>query len=494
MISAMTSALSLLWPALLGAFSVFGFAPHGFFLVPIVTLALFFMRLGHGAPRKVFGQGYAFGLGYFLAGVSWVFVSLHEFGQMAWPLAALATFLFCAFLALFPALATALAARLTTHRAWRLGLALPASWVVLEWLRGWILTGFPWLAIGYSQVPGSPLAGFAPLFGVYGVSLFSAFVAGALALRSRAGWLAVAAIGLTGWGAQSVRWTEPVGAPVAVSLVQGNVAQAMKFESARLETTLLDYLSLVRRSEGRLTILPETALPMFWHEVPADYRSALANAARARGGDVLVGVPTWTADGRYFNSVVSAGQAPQQAFHKVHLVPFGEFVPPGFAWIVEQMRIPLGDFSRGKADQPPLAVAGQRVALNICYEDVFGEERIHALPAATLMANVSNDAWFGDSAAPWQHLQIAQMRALETGRVWLRANNTGITAALDVDGRVLGQLPPFVQGVLEVKVQGRSGLTPFARWGNAPALLLALLVLILVGGRSGMGAWRTVRR
>jgi apolipoprotein N-acyltransferase len=315
-----------------------------------------------------------------------------------------------------------------------------------------------------------------------------------LALRSRAGWLAVAAIGLTGWGAQSLRWTEPVGAPVAVSLVQGNVAQAMKFESARLETTLLDYLSLVRRSEGRLTILPETALPMFWHEVPADYRSALANAARARGGDVLVGVPTWTADGRYFNSVVSTGQAPQQAFHKVHLVPFGEFVPPGFAWIVEQMRIPLGDFSRGKADQPPLAVAGQRVALNICYEDVFGEERIHALPAATLMANVSNDAWFGDSAAPWQHLQIAQMRALETGRVWLRANNTGITAALDVDGRVLGQLPPFVQGILEVKVQGRSGLTPFARWGNVPALLLALLVLILVGGWSGMGAWRTVRR
>jgi len=490
----MTSALSLLWPTLLGAFSVFGFAPYGLFLVPIVTLALFFVRLGHVAPRRAFWQGYAFGLGYFLAGVSWVFVSLHEFGQMPWPLAALATFMFCAFLALFPALATGLAARLTASTVWRLGLALPASWVLLEWLRGWILTGFPWLAVGYAQVPDSPLAGFAPIFGVYGVSLFTALVAGALAVRSRVGWIAVAAIGLTGWGAQSLRWTEPVGAPVAVSLVQGNVAQSMKFSLAQRDATLLDYLALVRRSEGQLTILPETALPMFWREVPAAYRAAMAETARARGGDVLIGVPTLAIDGRYFNSVVSTGQAPQQAFHKVHLVPFGEFVPRGFAWLVEQMQIPLGDFSRGAPDQPPLAVAGQQVAMNICYEDVFGEELIHALPEATLMANVSNDAWFGDSAAPWQHLQIAQMRALETGRVWLRANNTGVTAAIAVDGRVIGQLPLFAQGILEVRVQGRGGLTPFARWGNAPALLLALLILIVAGGRGWMGVRRAARR
>ena len=490
----MTSALSLLWPALLGAFSVFGFAPHGYFLVPIVTLALLFVRLAHVVPRRAFWQGYAFGLGYFLAGVSWVFVSLHEFGQMPWPLAALATFLFCAFLALFPALATGLAARLTTNAPWRLALALPASWMLLEWVRGWILTGFPWLAVGYSQAPESPLAGFAPLFGVYGVSLLTALVAGALALRSRLGWIAVVGIGLIGWGAQSLRWTEPVGAPVTASLVQGNVAQSMKFDPARLEQTLLDYLSLVRRSEGRLTILPETALPMFWRDVPTDYRAAMADAARARGGDVLIGVPTLDIEGHYFNSVVSAGQAPQQAFHKAHLVPFGEFVPPGFAWIVAQMRIPLGDFSRGEPAQPPLAVAGQQVAMNICYEDVFGEELIHALPTATLMANISNDAWFGDSGAPWQHLQIAQMRALETGRVWLRANNTGITAAIGADGRVIGQLPPFVQGVLEVRVQGRSGMTPFARWGNVPALLLAALALMLAGWRGRGGAVYRTRR
>ena len=479
----MTLALSLLWPALLGAFSVFGFAPYGYFLVPIVSLALLFVRMAYVAPRRAFWQGYAFGLGYFLAGVSWVFVSLHKFGQMPWPLAALATFLFCAFLAVFPALATWLAARLTANASWRLALALPASWMLLEWVRGWILSGFPWLAVGYAQVPESALAGFAPILGVYGVSLLTALVAGAMALRSRVGWIAVAVIGLTGWGAQSLRWTDPVGAPVTVSLVQGNVVQSMKFDPARLEQTLLGYLNLVRRSEGQLTILPETALPMFWREVPADYRAALADAARARGGDVLIGVPILDIEGRYFNGVVSQGQAPQQTFHKVHLVPFGEFVPPGFAWIVAQMRIPLGDFSRGEPGQLPLAVAGQKVAMNICYEDVFGEELIHALPAATLMANISNDAWFGDSGAPWQHLQIAQMRALETGRVWLRANNTGITAAIGADGRVMGQLSPFVQGVLEIRAQGRSGLTPFARWGNVPALLLAALILMVSGWR-----------
>ncbi len=490
----MTSALSLLWPTLLGALSVFGFAPHGYFLVPIMALALLFVRLAYVSPRKGFWQGYAFGLGYFLAGVSWVFVSLHEFGQMVWPLAALATFLFGAFLALFPAVAAGLAARLTTHTAWRLALALPASWVLLEWVRGWILTGFPWQALGYSQVPESPLAGFAPILGVYGVSLLTALVAGALALRSRVGWVVAAVIGLIGWGAQSLRWTEPVGAPVTVSLVQGNVAQSMKFEPDRLEATLLDYLTLVRRSEGRLTILPETALPIFWRDVPTNYRAALADAARGRGGDVLVGVPTLDIEGRYFNSVVSVGQAPQQVFHKAHLVPFGEFVPPGFAWLVQQMQIPLGDFSRGALDQPPLAVAGQQVAMNICYEDVFGEELIHALPAATLMANVSNDAWFGDSGAPWQHLQIAQMRALETGRVWLRANNTGITAAIAADGHVIALLPPFTRGVLEVAVQGRSGLSPFARWGNTPAVLLSILALILVVGRGWMGVRRGARR
>jgi apolipoprotein N-acyltransferase len=487
MIKAMRRLFLLFWPLALGAVSVFGFAPYGHFWLPVLTLALLFMRVRVVSPRMAFAQGYLFGLGFFLAGVSWVFVSLHTFGQLPWPLAGLATFLFCAFLALFPAAALGLAARLTAHPALRLLVTAPAFWMLFEWLRGWIFTGFPWLAMGYAQAPDSPLAAFAPLLGVYGLSLLTALAAGAIALRNRLGLMTLLGLGLVSWGAQQPDWTAPTGAPVTVSLVQGNVAQDLKFQPGRLETTLLDYLRLVQGAHGRLTILPETALPLFWHDVPLSYQTALADAARARGGDAVVGVPTLNADGRYFNSVLSTGRAPQQGFHKVHLVPFGEFVPPGFRWLVEQMQIPLGDFSRGATAQAPLAVAGQQVAMNICYEDVFGEELIHALPQATLMANVSNDAWFGDTAAPWQHLQIAQMRALETGRVWLRANNTGITAVINEAGQVAAQLPPFTQGVLEATVQGRSGLTPFARWGNVPALMLALLMLAFT-------AWHGLRR
>lgn len=483
MIKVMRKLFHLFWPLALGAVSVLGFAPYGHFWLPVLAMAGLFMRVRVLGPRMAFAQGYLFGLGFFLAGVSWVFISLHTFGQLPWPLAVLATFLFCAFLALFPALALALATRLCLSPVGRMTLALPASWVLLEWLRGWFLTGFPWLVIGYSQVPDSPLAGFAPLLGVYGVSFMMAVAAGFLALRNGKGAVGLVAILWLGWGLSLATWTQPVDKPVTVSLVQGNVTQDLKFQARQVETILLDYLRLVRSSQGRLTILPETALPLMWDQVPPAYKNALAEAARQRGGDLLVGVPTQRADGRYFNSVVSLGHAPEQAFHKAHLVPFGEFIPPGLRWIVAQMQIPLGEFSRGTPDQPPLAVARQRVAMNICYEDVFGEELIHALPQATLMANISNDAWFGASAAPWQHLQIAQMRALETGRVWLRANNTGITAVINAAGQVTAQLPPFTQGVLETTVQGRSGLTPFARWGNLPVLSLVFVVLIIVWRR-----------
>lgn len=483
----MRSFLRLLLPAALGAASVWGFAPYNHYWLPVLTLAWLFARLGHVGPRTAFTQGLAFGMGFFLAGVSWVYVSQHDFGQMPMPLAGMATVLFCGYLSLFPALATALATRVATQRTWRLTLGLPAAWVLLEWLRGWALTGFPWLAIGYAQAPESPLAGFAPLVGIYGVSGLVAFSAGLLALKKRGAFLLLAAIWLAGWGLQSIRWTEPVGAPITVSLIQGNIPQSMKFEPGRVSSTLIDYLNLTRIAHGQLVVLPETAFPFFWHKISDDYRTALAQTVRARGGDMLIGVPEAASDGRYFNSVVSLGTAPEQWFRKVHLVPFGEFVPPGFGWIVKQMHIPLGDFARGTANQPSFNVTGQRVAANICYEDVFGEEQIHVLPDATLMANVSNDAWFGDSAAPWQHLQIAQMRALETGRVWIRANNTGITAVLDERGKVLAQLPPFTRSVLETEAQGRAGMTPFARFGNVPTVLMAIFALVTA-------AWQSRRR
>lgn len=462
---------------LLGATSVFGFAPFYLFPVPILALALTLHRLRRADARSVFASGYAFGLGWFLAGVSWVYVSMHDIGGMPAPVAGLAVVLFAAYLALFPALALGLAARWRLPEAARWLLAAPALWLLMDELRGTLFTGFPWQAMGYSQVPWGPLAGYAPVFGVHGVTALAVFTAAALALARPAYCALALAVWVGGWGLGQITWTRPAGEPVTVSLLQGNIAQALKFRPEQLADTLYTYRRLVLESSSRLIVLPETALPVFLDRAPLEYLAELAAHARANGGDLLLGVPERQGE-RYYNSVVSLGSATPQVYRKVHLVPFGEFVPPGFRWFIELMHIPLGDFARGQPDQPPMAVAGERLAVNVCYEDVFGEELIHALPTATLMVNVSNDAWFGDSFAPWQHLQIGQMRALETGRWWLRANNTGITAIVDERGRVRASLPPFTTGALHGTAPGHSGLTPYARWGNAAALTLAALALL----------------
>jgi len=228
-------------------------------------------------------------------------------------------------------------------------------------------------------------------------------------------------------------------------------------------------------AQAKLIVFPETALPVFFERIAPAYLARLEAAARQNQGDLLVGVPF--RDGReYYNSVVSLGVSPRQVYHKVHLVPFGEFVPPGFRWTLELMSIPLSDFSRGAATQAPLEVAGQRVAVNVCYEDVFGAEIAHSLPDATLLVNMSNVAWFGDSLAPAQHLGIARMRAIETGRMHLTATNTGITAAIDRDGRVVKSLKQFTEGLLEVEAQGYSGATPYVRLKDWPVVLLSLVL------------------
>ncbi|MEJ5210928.1 MAG: apolipoprotein N-acyltransferase [Burkholderiales bacterium] len=477
-------------PFLLGAATVAGFAPFHLFPLPVLTLAVLFHLWWHAGSRRAAARmGFAFGCGLFLLGVSWVYVSLHDFGGMPAPVAALATLLFCLFLALFPAaVGWAAAAR---GRPWaRLVLVMPALWTLAEWVRGWIFTGFPWLAVGYAAVPHGPLTGYAPIVGVYGLSWLTALSAGLLALiwagrdrprRSVAGLIILLVLWGAGLGLNKVSWTRPVGEPLAVSLLQGNIPQDLKWREDRVAPTLDIYAQLVERSRGRLILLPETAFPLFLDQLPDAYVQRLANQARERGGDVVVGVPERAADGsRYYNSVVSFGTHPAQVYRKVHLVPFGEFVPlrPVFGWFLDLMHIPLGDFARGAPDQRPLRVAGQRLAVSICYEDVFGEEIIRQLPEATLLANVSNDAWFGDSIAPRQHLQIAQMRALETGRMMLRATNTGITALIDARGRVLAQLAPFHTGLLEGSAQGYSGATPYVRFGNLPVLGLVGLALL----------------
>lgn len=487
----LTFALTFLPPALLGALATLGFAPIGWFPLPILTLAGLFWLARAATPGRAFLLGWAYGLGLFLAGVAWIFVSISTYGGMPAPVAALATLLFCTFIALWPATALSLGARTSPPGATRIGLALPATWALLEWTRGWLLTGFPWLALGYSQVPASPLAGYAPVLGIYGVTLLAALAAGAFALllsrnvriKTAIGFLA--ALWLGGWGLQHIDWTRPVGAPVSVALLQGNISQEMKFRPEKLDETLRYYARAVLSSEAKLIVLPETALPLFKSDIPRDYLAMLDEHAKARGGDVLLGVPEddgRDANGqpRYYNSVISLGSSPEGRYRKQHLVAFGEFVPFGFRWAVDMMSIPLGDFARGAIDQSALTAAGEKLAVNICYEDVFGEERIHAARDATLLVNISNDAWFGDSWAPWQHLQIGAMRSLESGRWQLRANNTGITAIVDEKGRVRAQLTPFTTGALTGNAQGYRGETPYLIWGNWAflAMVSALIVVL----------------
>ena len=471
---------------LAGAAAVLGFSP--FDVLPAALAAL--LVLVHlwsraPSPRAAFLDGFFFGFGLFLAGVSWVYVSLSRFGGMPAPLAAAATLAFCAFLALFPALAGWAQAKLPPSNL--RPLTIPGLWMLTEWLRGSILTGFPWLSVGYAAID-SPLAGFAPLGGVYLVSLLLVTSAVLLWLvaANRSRWPAAAAfaiIGAAGAALGKVEWTTPAARPVGVSLLQGNVPQSLKFDPARYDRILETYARLAGQSRGRLIVLPETAVPRFLDTVDSRFLARLQAAAQRNGGDLLLGVPTRTGQRTYFNSVVSLGVSPASAYHKRHLVPFGEFVPPGFGWIIHVLQIPLSDFSRGAMDQRPLAVAGERVAANVCYEDAYGAEMARPLPEATLLVNVSNVAWFGDSLAPAQHLQIARMRALETGRLHLTATNTGITAAIAADGSVLAQLPPFAEGRLELEARGRSGATPYVLFEDGPALALGALLLFFFARR-----------
>jgi apolipoprotein N-acyltransferase len=465
---------------LAGAATVLAFAPAGLYPLAWLTFGVL-IHLLIKAPARAFRTGFLFGLGLFGAGVSWVYVSLHVFGAMPALLAGIATLLFCVLLALFTGFAAWLQARVPASGTLRACLLIPAAWILGEWLRSWLLSGFPWLSAGYGAA-GWPLQGYAPLLGLLGVSFATLALAGLLwsLLHAKrrivlgSAFLAVLALGEA---LRHVSWTQAEGAPLRVALLQGNVAQEMKFRPERYARILETYARLAEETRATLIVLPETALPRFLDGVDPAYLARLEAAARRNRGDLLLGVPYRTNPDDYYNSVVSLGSAPRQLYHKQHLVPFGEFVPAGFAWVLRIVDIPLSDFARGAREQPALAVAGQRVAANICYEDAFGEEIRRRAAPATLLVNLSNVAWFGDSLAPAQHLQIARLRAIETGRVYLTATNTGITAAIDRDGRVLASLPQFSEGRLETDAQGYSGATPYVRFGDWPMVLISLAML-----------------
>jgi len=479
---------------------VLGFEPFGLWLLPPILLALLFAQWQRATPRAAFAQGFAFGVGLFGAGISWVSIALAGFGEMPAIAAAIATAAFVAILAVWPALAGYVAVRATPGGGAARVIASAAAWTLAEWLRQYVYTGMPWLALGYAAPAGGALAAYAPVGGVFLVSL--AYAGGAACIAWAIEVVAsgrralvvpivvVAALFVAGAGASRVAWTEPVDPPLATSLLQGNVAQDVKFDPQFRERTMALYGDLVERSRGRLVVMPESAFPMFADQVPASVVRDLVKVGESRDGLVLLGLFTaepplpGTRDPRYYNTVAALGGDNVALYRKRHLVPFGESIPLKaiVSPIVDALlEIPLADQTAGDADQPPFAVAGHRVAVNICYEDAFGSELIGAARAADILVNVTNDAWYGHSIAAWQHNQIAAMRAQELGRPMLRATNTGVTSAIDYDGRELGRLPWFTRGILEVSVRGRRGLTPYARFGDVPVLALSAALLVVTG-------------
>jgi apolipoprotein N-acyltransferase len=376
-------------------------------------------------------------------------------------------------------------------RAW---LVLPVLWVLLEWMRGWALSGFPWLSLGYAMTD-SPLKGWAPVFGVYGVSWAAASIAVSLnvllmpavpAARRMIALAVLAMLIVTPALLGRYDWTRKTGLPLPIAAVQGAVPQGQKWQPKSLDATLSRYSDLTAQAWGaRLIVWPEAALPFLAGDIQ-DYLQNLQQQGRAHHADFAIGLVTFRKETKkFYNGLLVLNDAGQSWYYKRHLVPFGEYFPvPAFvrSWM-RLMSLPYDDISAGGDDQPVLSAAGQKLGLTICYEDAFGSQQLKSLREATLLVNVTNNAWYGDSTAPHQHLQIARMRALEAGRYLIRAANDGITAVIGPHGEIVARLPQFQPAVLRAEVQPMTGLTPYARFGNYPVVIGAGLLL-------GWAIWR----
>ena len=483
----------------LGLIHTQAFAPLNLWWLQLLSLAgLFYVARQVAYHKQAAYLGYLFGLGWFISGFWWLYISMHIYGGMPAVLAGLAVLLLAAALAVFPALALWHAHTLcdVQHdfqkvRFW-LGMLTTASlWGVSEWLRGTVLTGFPWIASGYAHTNG-PLSGYAALVGVYGVSAMAAWVSVLLsylpsiphsATYRKNKWFAVCLISaicivlIIGWRLQTVRFTQALPQAISVRLIQGNIPQDMKFDMTNFYLAMQRYAFLITQTPADLIIAPETSFPVRLTDLPADLIARLYHFAHKNHSQILFGAIGLNAQGQPKNSLVTLDG---YQYNKSHLVPFGEFTPVGFDWFMRWLNMPLGNFSRGASGQIPLVVNNTLLAPNICYEDLFGEEIAHNLyqHPANILVNASNIAWFGNTRALDQHLQIARFRSLETQLPTLRATNTGMTAWIDEYGKVRASLPRLTVGSLDIQVHGQSGITPFVRWGNRPLLIGSLLLVI----------------
>lgn len=492
------------WPGNLlalvaGTLTTLSLAPFDIWPLALLSVALLYLGLRETAAKQAAQRGWCYGFGLFASGVSWVYVSIHDFGAASPALAGLLTLGFVAGLALFFALLGWLWVRLLRNRHSALGdaLAFAALWLALDALRGWILTGFPWLYIGYSQLDG-PLAGLAPLGGAWLLSFAVALSATLLAaiprlLADKARLAAAVVLLLSPWLAgltlKHHAWTTSKGEPLTVAAVQGNVAQSMKWDPKKLEMQLLLYRDMTFGSHpADLIVWPETAVPILKDHAEG-YLQMMAGFAEQRDAALITGVPVRQPNPegelRYYNGLTTAGDG-SGTYLKQKLVPFGEYVPLQdlLRGLIAFFDLPMSDFARGESGQPLLQAKGLQIAPYICYEVVYPEFAAGLAAQSDLLLTVSNDAWFGRSIGPLQHLQMAQMRALEAGRWMIRATNNGITVLIDPYGQITEQIPQFEQAVLYGDVTPMQGLTPYLRWRSWP--LIAVCVLLL--------GWALIRR
>ena len=490
-------AVELLFVAALGALHTLAYVRTGLWALPLACVAALAWRASRAGPRAAAALGLSFGTAWLVAGTWWLFISMHRYGGLPAWMAALAVLGLSAFLSLYLAAALAAFARWRTGRAGRDALLFAAPWLLAELARAVIFTGFPWVASGYAQLDG-PLATLLPWIGVYGIGFVAAALAAwaALALAqavrrwvgAAAGVVLLGVLALTG----PATFTRP-GGTLTVTLLQGNIPQEEKFATEHQAAALEWHVGALLAARSDLVIAPETAVPFLPQQMPPAFWPELKSHFASGATHALFGVPLGDEDIGYTNSAVgfAPGRALEYRYDKHHLVPFGEFIPPGFKWFTRMMDIPLGDFNRGALNAPSFDVKGERIAPNICYEDLFGEELAarfaDAAHAPTMFANLSNIGWFGDTIAIAQHLQISRARALEFQRPMLRATNTGATVVIDHHGKVTHGLRPHTRGVLEATVQGRDGLTPFAAWagrlGLWPLLVFALALFALLRKR-----------
>ncbi len=490
-----------LGPSLLALFAgsliTLSLAPYNLWPAAILSCCLYMGLLRKCTVHLAAWRGWLYGIGLFGTGASWIYVSIHDHGNAGVLLAGFLTALFCAGLASMHALLAWIYARFLRDLMAGMLVGFPALWVLFEWVRSWLFTGFPWLYIGYATLD-TWAEGWIPVIGVFGVSLLSAFSASCLYLaymrRHPQAYLVygtmVASLWLIGWQLQEAKWVAPASAtPLSVGIVQANIPQAVKWQREYYEPTLALYESMTEPLLGKDIVLwPESAIPNYYQRAQS-FLDPLGQRAYERGTALITGIP-WRPEGSraYFNSIVVLGQG-SGVYHKRRLVPFGEYVPmqDWLRGIVDFFDLPMSAFTRGNANQIPLIAHDFRVAPFICYEIVYPELVRQFAQQADLMITISNDSWFGSSIGPLQHLQMARMRALENGRYLIRATNNGISAIIDERGKLLESSPQFERISITGHAQVMLGETPFSRIGSLPIIILCSVLLLVVLGAGSLG-------